>query len=220
MAKHQDSSGCSTGGVTDWDEVKAAANNTAGEGGKGFRHVRCDGFDLNGGGLKVDPLPPSGGYTEFWARVYMRWASGFAWSGGAPGFSKDLHWFGNAGAEGNFGWHSGGVVNIEQESPGRQYSSTKTWASLNGGSTGDGLFHCYEWHYKRGNGSNGVAEIWVDDTQVANYTNGTQNATATWNWMVIGSNQNSPLNGATSYTDFDDIAVSIVGRIGCTYGHP
>src|SRR6186997_114660 len=42
-----------TPGHRSGDEITAAANYPSGAGGKGFRHWRCDGFDCNGGGIKL-----------------------------------------------------------------------------------------------------------------------------------------------------------------------
>ena len=51
------------------DRIIAEANYPGGGGGKGFRHYRCDGANCGGGGFMID-LPT--GYTELWARFYMR----------------------------------------------------------------------------------------------------------------------------------------------------
>ena len=79
---------CPGNGITPWaahptprdDRIIAEANNPGGGGGKGFRHYRCDGTNCGGGGIKID-LPT--GYTELWARFYMRYQLGFAWLNGA-----------------------------------------------------------------------------------------------------------------------------------------
>ena len=191
------------------DRIIAEANYPGGGGGKGFRHYRCDGTNCNGGGLRIS-LPT--GYTELWGRFYMRYQLGFAWLNGQPHYTKDLYvnvgspsgWV--FGIQGSASW---GINNQSTPIP-----SSKSWLSTMGGPTGDGLWHCYEWHIQHG--PNARIEIWVDDVQVLNTI--TSMPPGTTSYMIVGDNQNSVTGaGATPwYTDYDDFAFSTSGRIGCT----
>jgi hypothetical protein len=93
-------------------------------------------------------------------------------------------------------------------------SSSKSWVSTMGGPTGDGQWHCYEWHIQHG--PNARIEIWVDDVQVLDAT--TNMPPGSTSFMAVGGNQNLVTGaGETSwYTDYDDFAFSTSGRIGCT----
>ena len=154
---------CSNGdgiaGAGDWktsnntsDLITAAANNPSGGGGKGFRHWRGNGDNNNGGGLAIT-LPAN--VTEMWVRLYIRFQAGFSWSGGNPLYTKDNYW-GSCGSgcvifgiQGNHSWgvnYNGGV----------NHPSSLTWAASQGGNTGDGLWHAYEYHLKQ-NGSSAIS---------------------------------------------------------------
>jgi hypothetical protein len=199
-----------TAGHPNGDEINAAANNPAGAGGKGFRHWRGDGFDNNAGGIRL----AFSAVPEFWIRWYMRYESGFNWNPvGHPDFTKDIYFTGNTASDVKFGYQFGSygvsvvspVVNLLGGS----------WSGVMGGNTGDGAWHCYEAHLKMDtNNADGIAESWIDGNLIqsatsVNYTNGT------WNDFILGSNQNEPSNGQDMYTDYDDIALSDTGRVGC-----
>jgi hypothetical protein len=215
-----DASVCSSGdgiaGSGDWitvagskDQIIAAANNPSGSGGKGFRHWRGDGSNNTGGGLTITVPAP---VTEMWVRLYMRYSLGFAWNGGSPIYTKDNYWgscgggcviFGIQG-NGSWGVNYNGSVN---------YSSSRTWAQSQGGNTGDGQWHLYEYHLKQ-NGSAATVEIWVDGAQYLSEMNADLGSTP-WSSFKLGENQ-ATVTGCTPdcYTDYDDIAISTVGRIG------
>jgi hypothetical protein len=208
------------------DAILTAANNSTGRGGKGFRHYVGDGFDVNGGGIRIQL--PNAPLIEFWFRWYERWETGFTWSGGEPQFEKD--WYVDPLASGTaahaIGKTSGGAVyGTTMFSPssanlygGGASDGFGTWADINGGSSkGDGKFHCFEMHFKTDtNGSNGLFQLWISNRLVTDQHG--------LNWAQHGSsdvetdNQNSPANGHVSYRDYDDIAISTMGRIGCTWG--
>lgn len=205
------------------DTIFAAANNASGGGGKGFRHWRGNGANGDndcGGGLRIEPPSALG---EFWIRYYVRYQFGFTFcqppaaGATAPGYVKE---FRNNSANGCvFGFY-GGAVGLHDTVAG-DVSSSKTWQSLMGGMTGDGLWHCIEYHWQNGNNSH--IEIWVDDVQVLDtIINTSTDTTASIAW---GDNQNAVgdangvvvNNGGTPtdwYTDYDDIAISDSGRIG------
>ena len=191
------------------DQIVSAANNPSGGGGKGFRHWRGGGTNNNGGGLTIT-LPTA--LSEMWVRFYMRYSAGFAWSGGGPMYTKEHYW-GSCGAgcvifgiQGSNSWgiNYNGSVN---------HPSSLSWAASQGGNVGDGKWHLYEYHLKQ-NGSAGAIEIWVDGVRYLNATNVSLGSIG-WRSFTLGSNQ-STVSGCSSgcYTDYDDIAVSTVGRIG------
>lgn len=197
------------------DRIIAEANNPNGGGGKGFRHYRGDGQNVGGGGLSIE-FPAD--VPELWGRLYMRYQLGFAWSpAGTPIYTKDMYvnvgtpsaWvFGIQGGGGRWG-----IFNGRTGIP-----STQTWSATMGGPVGDGLFHCYEFHIQHGAGAR--IEMWVDSVQVLNTT--TDMPPGATRGFALGENQDFPTgSGATPwYTDYDDLAFSTVGRIGCTYGTP
>lgn len=79
---------------------------------------------------------------------------------------------------------------------------------------GDGESHSYEYHVKQ-DGTDGIVEVWVDGVQYLSET-GVDLGCVPWSYFALGSNQNEVIGaGATDYyTDYDDIAMSTVGRIG------
>ena len=89
------------------------------------------------------------------------------------------------------------------------------WANTMGGSTSDGLWHCYEVHLKMDtDGYNGIGQMWIDEVEIMNYTNIDYGTTSGWAEVLIGSNQRAYNNGRCMAVDFDDIAISNTGYIG------
>lgn len=204
-------------------ELMLAANYPNGRGGLGFRHYRCDGVNCGGGGLGICWPGCSGEVerTELWMRFYMRYQSGFAWLGGVPSYTKD--WYINSGsAHGNattFGFHGAGWGFAMNSGSPQNVQDVPTWSTVMGGTTGDGNWHCYEMHMKLQSSlgvPDGVFEAWVDGSPGVSNTSIDNSSTGGWSFAQIGGNQSNVSNGgATVYTDFDDIAISAVGRIGC-----
>jgi hypothetical protein len=188
------------------DLVTAAANNGLGGPGRGFRHWRGSGRNNNGGGMSFTFSPRN----EVWLRFYMRYAPGFTWNGGQPHYTKDIYWQVGMQPFFVFGFSSGqlythvsvGSMNV---------TSTDTWSAINGGPTGDGQFHCYEQHLRI---DTGTMQIWRDGALVLDRT-GLALGTGTLSYFALGENQNDVLTSVDTYTDYDDIALSSVGRIGC-----
>jgi len=197
------------------DEITANANNPGGGGGKGFRHYRGNGQNSDGGGLQIT-LPTS--VREMWVRFYMRYSLGFAWSGGAPSYTKENYWgaCGSGcvvfGIQGNHSWgvNYNGATN---------YPSSLSWSASQGGSTGDGKWHAYEYHLKQ-NGTAGTIEVWVDGVRYLNTTTANLGSTP-WQSFKLGENQ-ADVTGCSPicYTDYDDIAISTTGYIGPIGGAP
>lgn len=194
------------------DQIFAAANNPSGDGFKGYRHVRGDGLNNQGSGLRIG-LPTS--VSEFWVRFYMRYAAGFRWQNGEPAGTKENYWHAGETRAIYFGFGFGTLRFVANGNP---YYSTIKWSTIMGGSTGDGKWHLFEYYIKADtNGANGLGKIWVDGTLVFDQSNLNWNR-GPWQEFGLGSNQDSPANGSDSYTDYDDLAVSTVGRIGPVSG--
>ncbi|MEK7657929.1 MAG: fibronectin type III domain-containing protein [Patescibacteria group bacterium] len=84
----------------------------------------------------------------------------------------------------------------------------------NGNKTSDGQWHMYEVHLKTDtNGSNGIAEMWIDGVKRLSYSNA-YFGSAGFDGILIGSNSRDPLNGRCMAVDYDDIAISNTGPIG------
>ena len=192
------------------DEISAAANMSAGGGGKGFRHAVGDGASNNGGGIVISWSAAS----EIWLRYYIRFPLGFAWGGET---NMKTIYFLPPGVF-YFGLHDGAIGGYIQED-GRVHKSTVTWADMQGGSTGDGLWHCLEVHAKMNSLaalSDGVFEFWLDGTKIYSHSavkfesaDGQQ-----FSSTRFGENAHDPGNGGVVFVDFDDIAVSATGYIG------
>jgi len=192
------------------DQILAAANYPGGGGGKGFRHYRGNGSNNNGGGLFITlPVP----VTEMWVRMYMRYSLGFAWEeDGAPVYTKDNYWGGCGDGCVIFGIQGGSSWGVNYNGL-KNYASSLTWAASQGGNTGDGQWHLYEYHLKQ-NGSAGIIEIWVDGVRYLNMTNANLGSTP-WGSFSLGENQADPTGcNPDCYTDYDDIAISTTGHIG------
>jgi hypothetical protein len=193
------------------EQITSSANYSGGGGGRGQRHWKGDGSNENSGGLAVTF---NSAQSEFWIRWYMRYQSGFSWS--YLNYDKILYIHtGATSTDAIVEFAYGNSFSVyAQNGNGHNYMDTG-WNTIMGGSTSDGKWHCYEIHLKMDtNGSNGVAELWVDGNKSGSKSNidfGTNNG---WEWFLIGSNQSSPNNGGCRYVDFDDIAISNTGYIG------
>jgi len=201
-----------------WDQITSAANNPNGGGGKGFRHWMGDGWNVNGGGIKIS-FPNT---REFWFRWYMNYQQGFQWNPlsyhkwmlinlGKPSqiafepYSSDkIRWRNYDGtdlsAPAGVGWNTF-MVN------GGTYAGIKT---------SDGQWHCYEVHIKRETSgqSDGVAEFWFDGVKFFSSSNVLFGGTDDWTSFLFMSNADSPENGQDYYCDTDDLALSFTGYIG------
>ena len=207
-------SGGWTTGSGSVDQITSAANNPSGAGGKGFRHWRGDGQNNCGGGLHISlPVP----VTEMWVRVYQRFQSGLGFTpSGQPVYTKDNYWgvCGSGclifGIQGNNSWglNYNGSTN---------YSSSLTWSASQGGSTGDGRWHEYQYHVKQ-NGTAGTIELWVDGVRYLHNTAANLGSTP-WSAFKLGENEATVAGCASDcYTDYDDLAISATGYIGSTPG--
>lgn len=206
------------------EQITSAANHAAGGGGRGQRHQLGDGINNGSGGLYVEWTPKQ---QEVWVRWYMRYQAGFKWN--ILNYNKILYFDVNTknsppneALDIIVEWYGADQSRIHVQSVAGGQSLTSPagvggWQSTMGGAVSDGLWHLYEVHLKMDtNGSNGVAEMWIDDTRVINYTNvnfGTYTSSG-WSYVLIGSNIRDPLNGQCFVVDFDDIKISNTGYIG------
>lgn len=193
------------------EQITSSANYSGGGGGRGQRHWEGDGSNENSGGLAVEF---NSAQKNLWIRWYMRYQSGFSWD--YLNYDKILYI--HTGVTNNAAiieFAYGNSFSIyAQDAGGHNYMDTG-WEKIMGGSRGDGKWHCYEIHLKMDtNGSNGVAELWVDGNKSGSKSNVNFGANSGWEWFLIGSNQATPNNGGCRYVDFDDIAVSNTGYIG------
>jgi hypothetical protein len=209
--------GWACGGTT-YERITSDANFSGGGGGKGQRHWEGDGINVNSGGFRISFNSPQ---PELWVRWYMRYEGGFTWlsldydkwlyfhsngsSAPVPEFSNSLHEMRIANQGGTGGWPLTQIFG---------------WQDIMGGTTSDGLFHCYEIHMKMDTDStDGIGEIWVDSVSRisksdVDWSGGDAASRQGWVDVLIGSNQREPNNGRCMYVDFDDIAISNTGYIG------
>ncbi|MBU0846785.1 hypothetical protein KKH23_06300 [Patescibacteria group bacterium] len=193
------------------EQITTPANMAAGGGGRGQRHWECDGTNQQSGGLRIDFNSTQ---DEVWVRWYMRYQSGFAWS--YLNYDKILYF--NVSTPMEFVFEFLGSDSARFWSQGAQYGPSCSgcgWATIMGGSTSDGLWHCYEVHVKMDtNGSDGIAQAWVDEELILDASDFDFNTQSGWDFIMIGSNQKSPNNSQCEAVDFDDMAINNTGYIG------
>jgi hypothetical protein len=198
-----------------WEEIVTAASRPGSTGSRGQRHWKGGGTNNNSGGTEIDL---STNRFEFWIRWYMRYQSGFAWNT----LNYDKWMIFQTAARSNFvipEWTNSDQTNFFLGGSNYLSATGKGWQNTMGGATSDGQWHLYECHVKvsAGGGSNGVGQIWVDGNLVVDYSNLSYGATlesSGFRYILVGSNQATPNNGADYYVDFDDIAISTEGYIG------
>lgn len=191
-------------------QITSAANYSSATGGKGARFYYGDGTNVNSACLRVDFTTAQ---PELWIRWYQRYEAGFQWS--ALIYDKMLY------------IHSAGDSDVVPEPIGsdsfqlasNRYGHARCdncgWATIFGGSSSDGSWHCYEIHIKMDtNGSDGIGEWWIDGVKKISTTNVNWGTQPGWTWFHFLSNQSSPNNGRCMAIDFDDIVVSNTGYIG------
>jgi hypothetical protein len=190
------------------EQITSSANNSSA--GKGQRHWKGDGTNLNSGGLEINFNTPQG---EIWVRWYMRYEAGFKWS--SLSYDKIIY-LDNTTVPEFYEWdrlnvYAGGVNNASVTGGWDTVMKNGQIDPATGHRTSDGRWHCYEVHLKN-NGSNGVAEFWVDGVRRLSASN--VNFGTNFTRILFGSNQKSPGNGGCGCVDYDDIAVSNRGYIG------
>lgn len=208
-----------TTGLGAEDQVTAAANYSSGGGGKGFRHWVGDGLNNVGGSIQIT-LPAT--ESEIWIRYYIRFQSGFAWNGTIINMKTIYNTGTGTFYFGIFNNTVGGHVEADSDHGQGQgnHFSTVSWSDWQGGSTGDGTFHCLELHCKInpiGSVADGQFQFWLDDVELYNNTSVkfTTSDGVKFPGFKVGENSNDPQNGGVDvYVDFDDIVVSNSARVG------
>lgn len=103
--------------------------------------------------------------------------------------------------------------------PGNIYGFGKGFRTVVGNGTmiSDGGWDCYEVHLKQGTGSNGVVEMWINGIRTISHDAVPMKQTSKgWRTITFGSNHKDGFGRKRDYyNDFDDIAISNTGRIGC-----
>ena len=89
------------------------------------------------------------------------------------------------------------------------------WRTVMGGDVSDGKWHCYEVHIKVSSEGkpDGIGELWIDGEQRSCF-HGASHPGKGWDSIQFGANNHEPENGRPMAVDFDDLAVSVEGRIG------
>ncbi len=228
---------------TEYTQVQSAANRPGGAGGNGLRFwVGYDGSDSpNYNNVHSDPVDlflgtngnPGNQYPELWFRYYVRYQSGFQWvpasglggvSGGGPSYSKNIYiWsttMSNPAVILEYANTDNYVMAVQLDSGGTSLSGNSGWQTVqcggNSNLTSDGSWHCFEAHIKADtDGSNGVAELWIDNVQQFSQSNVNFGTPGGWSVIEFNSNVSNPANsGVNYYIDYDDIAISTTGRVG------
>lgn len=206
---------CTTDSPSKEESITSAANHSSGDGGRGQRHWVGSGNNDVTGGLTWSFTSDQ---PELWIRWYMRYETGFSWNS----LTSEKWWIldlfeGELATPGYFGTDRTTVQTIR--TPPQYYSDGPNdgWATVMGGATGDGLWHLYEVHLKMDtDGTNGVAEMWIDETKILAHTNIDWGTTSGWGgFQPWASNAGIDVaNARCYYQDFDDIAISNTGYIG------
>jgi hypothetical protein len=226
---------------TEYTQVESAANYPNGAGGNGLRF--WVGYDNSGNYNNVhsDPVDlflgtahnPGNQHPELWFRWYMRYQSGFQWvpasgpggtSGGGPNYSKNIYiWsttMSNPAVIFEYAYTDNYRIYVQLNNGGTSLYGNSGWQTVqcggNGNLTSNGSWHCFEAHIKADtNGSNGVAELWIDNVQQFSKSNVNFGTPGGWSMIELNSNCSNPANtGVNYYIDYDDIAISTTGRIG------
>lgn len=204
---------CSNGdGTSAYEQITASANNPSGAGGSGQRHWMGNGSNNNSGSIVIPFDTPQ---KELWIRWYMKYPKGFKWT--HLYYDKILYiWTATPNVAVIPMWYGFNEYTVYAQAAGGHYKCpTCGWTNVMGSTVGDGQWHYYELHLKMDtNGSNGVAEAWIDGIQVVSTNNAYLGTNAGWVNIVVGENQRDPANGTCSYVDYDDIKVSTTGYTG------
>lgn len=196
-------SGNSLDGAGRCDEVLSAADNSAGFGGRAFRHYRAAGSNSNGGGIKFEPASDiTTRFNKHWA---FRWSNGFTWAAPnapEPHYSKDMN-INNSGVGGLAFMICGfeGVGLGCNMNGGVSHSSGVTWVDLYGGAAADGTYHRLEVQVDF---PTSQIYMWLDGAQIMHVTGVSFNSFTTFRSV-------NPLNqefvATDGYMDIDDFVL-------------
>jgi hypothetical protein len=208
---------CNSGNLG--EQIIPEANNPAGQG-SGQRHWLGNATDVpsvnNSGGtiVKFTNTQP-----EFWIRWYNKWQSGFKWN--SQHVLKLIYIYTNA--QTNVGSQvipelkDGSYFEVAIQGGGASpQCSDCGWNALFPSGQSDGSWHAFEVHLKMDtNGSNGIAEVWIDGVKKVSQTDVNFGTQSGFQWILVGSNAQFPNNPTgCAFLDYDDIAISNTGHIG------
>lgn len=223
----------SNGGLEATRAVSAASRTGTGY---GLRQSIYDGTNQQGGVAFLRFYEISGAdlrQPELWIRWYERWEAGFTWSGGNPGYSKQMYLFTtNPVTLGSDATYPGTVevildwaaVNGNTFVIAKQGTSTQNtanagptgfaWSDIHGNPS-DGNWHQIECYIKMDTDqTDGIGRCWIDGTLCIDrtdldYSNGNTQDRLGWTHIRLPSNQTTVANGASSpmYLDIDDIEI-------------
>lgn len=193
-----------------------------GSSGKGIRYLIGNGKNKNSSSFVYLLSSPT---NEIWARFYKRYASGFTWQGGAPSEEK-VFWFSDtSNTDAIIYEHSrdqcweGSSVSTDaihfwlQNSAVNEVvcaASNTGWVATQGGSIGDGKWHAYEVHIKKGTNAtskDGVLQVWVDGSLRLNRSNIATGNGWPRNQLHFQVNQDAGGNTPCAPVDFDNLVV-------------
>lgn len=201
------------------EQIISEAGNPAGQG-KGQRHWL-------GNATAVSNVNNSGGTVirftrtqpEFWIRWYNRWESGFKWN--SQHALKLMYIYTNpqtnVGSQVIPELKDGSYFEVAVQGGGPSPRCSHCgWDALFPSGQSDGSWHAFEVHLKMDtNGSNGIAEVWIDGAKKVSQTNVNFGTQSGFQWILVGSNAQFPNNvNGCAYLDYDDIAISSTGYIG------
>ena len=210
----------------DYEQITSDANNPSGGGGRGQRHwygPGNDGENDNSGGLALYFADHP---AEIWIRWYMRFPTGLSWS--RINYDKLIYLFLepiSADVEIILEWYGSDGFRVAVQGVSGVVSPTANsgagWLTFihEDLTAGDDEWHYFEAHLKIDtDGSNGIAEVWIDDVKIINEHSvnfgGLSHGNTGFSHMLIGSNQETVNSITCEPVDFDDISISATGQIG------
>lgn len=198
-----------------YSECVVAGNNGDGDGGMCARFWVGDGTNAGSGKCRITFA--GNRQTEFWHRWYMRYESGFAWSGGEPNYDKTFYWFvgptpGTSPFELLTQYSNPGFGLYTQGGAGQEFRGDTDikWTDVFG-STSDGLYHMFEVYFKMDTDqTDGIGRFWIDgdlivDEEDVDWSGGNSEIQAGFRFVEFHNNQENPANGGPAYVDYDDI---------------
>lgn len=198
--------------------ITSAANFPNGAGGRGIRFYIGPTTNDSSSGINYEPTTT--GNKEVWVRWYTRWQPGFSYGTDGNNGHKAVY-FNN---DPYFNW-GGNFLRITDGVFIRIVGGFGLWDIWNSSGksfTADGSWVCSEIHYKvetSPGAGNGVAEWWINNVKRMGFNDINYGAPANggFNFFGLPANGNGNTSGSYMWQDFDDVAISTTGRIGCPY---
>ena len=195
------SANCGDGSMK-YSKITSDANRSAGGDGKGWRYWVGNGLNNNSGYPSVHFQST---LLEFWVRYYMRHGKGIKLDREKLCYPPHLYFDFEGGG-------SGGRTRVVYA--GNTIASSaagKGFYYVNGGPTGDGKWHLYEFYVKFG--ANGAVACKIDGEAIINASGLDISGHSGADFVRVPSNQRTQHEGCKPI-DIDDIAVSTTGWIG------